>query len=359
MTTENVFTRLRTLMHREGELVVLWAVVLITAIGLGAVLSPTFFATGNLQSMAIQVSAFGFLSLGMGIAMLSGGIDLSVVSAAILAGVAGATVISGEIIPVTESNGALLTALAAVVCVVVGLLCGLLNGILIAKVSIPPILATLSTMILFSGIGMAVTDGQSVSVATRELSRFANSTVVGVPVMFVLLAVALLLMGFVLSRRRFGRRLYLFGENQVALRFAGGRTERTIIFSYAIIGVLVGLAGLILLARVNSMRVGFGESYLLQAILVVVLAGFNPYGGRGRVGMLAVALLLLQFVSSALNAVQSSPYLVNLVWGGMLLVVMVANYYMRRVRPFRARAAAAPPGGDPVDGAQTEKAAAS
>jgi len=330
--------RLRALVRREGELGVLVVVAAIIAVLLVLFMSAQFFSPVNLQSMSIQLAGFGFLALAMAIAMLSGGIDLSIVAASVLAGIAGASVVSGKIVPVTDTNGPQLAALAAVVCLVVGLLCGLLNGLLIAKVSIPPILATLTTMILFSGIGMAATSGQSVAVVVPEVSQLARATFAGVPVMFLLLVAVFVVTGFVLTRTRFGRRLYLFGENQVALRFAGGRTERTVLLSYVLIGALVGLAAMIMVARVNSARTGFGDSYLLQSILVVVLAGFNPDGGRGRVGMLAIALVLLQVVQSAFNAMGMSPFVTNLVWGGMLLVVMIANYHVRRWSK-RARAA--------------------
>lgn len=322
--------RIQTLMRREGELAVL-VIVAVTITGLLAgFMSSQFFSPANLQSMAVQISGFGFLALGMGIAMLSGGIDLSIVSAMTLAGISGAFVVSGRLIPVTETNGTMLAVLAAVVALVVGLACGALNGVLIAKVSVPPILATLSTMILFSGIGMALTTGQSVAVVVPVVAKFATTTVAGAPVIFLLLLAVFLLVGLVLTWTRSGRRLYLFGENQVALRFAGGRTERTIILSYMLIGLLVGLAAMIMVSRVNSARTGYGEGYLLQAILVVVLAGFNPDGGRGRVSMLALALLLLQFVQSAFNVLQLSPFMKNLIWGAMLLAVMVANYYVRQ-----------------------------
>src|SRR5699024_11008234 len=109
----------------------------------------------------------------------------------------------GRFIDVTETNGVQLAALGAIVCIVVGVLCGLLNGFLIAKISIPPILATLSTMILYSGIGMAATSGQSVSVAVPAVGDFVNATVAGVPAVFLLLVLALVVTGFVLNRSKF------------------------------------------------------------------------------------------------------------------------------------------------------------
>jgi simple sugar transport system permease protein len=191
-------------------------------------------------------------------------------------------------------------------------------------------------MILFAGIGMAITTGQSVPVMVPGFAALSTSAVANVPIIFILMVGAFLVVAFVLGRTRLGRRIYLFGENDVALRFSGVKTERVIVLTYAFIGILVGIAGIIMTSRANSMRVGVGESYLLQAILVVVLAGFNPFGGKGRVISLAVGLVLLQLLSTAFNALMFSPYAKNFVWGAILLLVMVVNYYVRDWRPRNA-----------------------
>ncbi|MCQ1950298.1 ABC transporter permease [Arthrobacter sp. zg-Y859] len=318
---------------RDKNLSVLVLMTASTLTVLVALLGGRFLSAGNLQSMSSQVSEFGFLALAMGLAMLTGGIDLSIVSAAVLAGIMGATVMSGQLVPVTESNSNALMLAGILAALVTGMMCGLLNGVLVAKLSIPPILATLGTMILFTGIGMVITDGQSVPISIVSYSALGATTIANIPLIFVLMTVAFLVMGFALSRTRFGRRIYLFGENSVALRFSGVRNERVIILTYVTIGLLVGIAAVIMVSRVNSARVGFGESYLLQAILVVVLAGYNPYGGRGRVISLALGLILLQSLQSAFTILQFNPYVKNLIWGSLLLLVMVVNYYVARWNP--------------------------
>ena len=324
------------LVARDKNLSVLVLMTATTLTVLVVLLGGRFLSAGNLQSMSSQVSEFGFLALAMGLAMLTGGIDLSIVSAAVLAGITGATIMSGQLIPVTESNSNALMLAGIAAALVTGMMCGLLNGLLIAKLSIPPILATLGTMILFAGIGMVITDGQSVPISVESYSVLGATTIANIPLIFILMAASFLIMGFTLSRTRFGRRIYLFGENSVALRFSGVRNERVVILTYVTIGLLVGLAAVIMVSRVNSARVGFGESYLLQAILVVVLAGYNPYGGRGRVISLALGLILLQSLQSAFNILQFNPYVKNLIWGSLLLLVMVVNYYVARWNPLPA-----------------------
>ncbi len=326
---------------RERELAVLIVMIILTATFVAMVAGDRFYSAGNFQSMAVQVSEFGFLALAMGLAMLTGGIDLSIVAAATLSGIVGATILSGQIIPIDAGNSATLIVFAIVATLATALLCGLLNGFLIAKLSVPPILATLATMILFSGIGMVITKGQSVAVLVPEFARLSVVTVGGVPLIFVIMLVGFVALGLFLRFTRQGRRIYLFGENSVALKFSGVKTERTILLTYAVVGLLVGLAALVMVSRVNSARVGFGESYLLQAILVVVLAGFNPYGGRGRVVSILLALVLLQFLQSAFTMLAFTPFAKNMVWGGMLLFVMVINFTVARLK-FGSRPAPPP-----------------
>jgi simple sugar transport system permease protein len=324
---------LRNLLLRDKELAVLVFMTACVIFVLYMTLGERLFSPTGLQSMSVQVSEFGFLALAMAIAMLTGGIDLSVAAAASLSGIMAALVMSGQIIPVTDQNSGLLVILGVLAALFTGLGCGLLNGFLIAKISVPPILATLSTMILFAGIGMAVTTGQSVPVLVPSFAQLSTRAVADIPIIFIMMVAAFIVVAFVLSRTRLGRRIYLFGENEVALRFSGVKSERVILLSYAFIGVLVGIAGIIMTSRANSMRVGVGDSYLLQAILVVVLAGFNPFGGKGRIISLAVGLILLQLLSTAFNALMFSPYAKNFVWGAILLLVMILNHFVREWRP--------------------------
>lgn len=328
---------------REFSVLVLTTVVVFVV--LYALLGQRIFSLGGIQSMSIQVSEFGLLAVAMALAILTGGIDLSIVSAAGLAGLMATLVMSGQIIPITDGNHALIMIAGIVVAIITGVLTGLLNGLIISKLSVPPILATLGTMLLYGGIGLAITKGNSVPISIPEFSMIAAIAIGPAPLVFVILLAVLIAVGWVLRKTRFGRRVYLFGENDVALRFSGARTERTIILTYALIGLVVGLAAIVIIARANSMRVGFGESYLLQTILAVVLAGFNPFGGRGRILSLGFALVLLQLLSTSMTAFGFSPYAKNLVWGLLLLGVMSLTHYVVKGRKPARRAPVATPGG--------------
>lgn len=328
-----MFTRVWKYFTSDREFASLIVVTTIVAGVLYISLGERVFSSLGISSMAIQIAEFGFIALGMGLAMLTGGIDLSVAAAAGLAGLAGALVMSGSIIPITDSNHGLILILGVVVTLGTGMLTGLLNGFLIAKISVPPILATLGTMIFFTGIGMAITEGQSVGIQIPAFSGFFAGAKVSIfPVMFLVLVAVYAAVNFLMLRTVTGRNVYLFGENEVALRFAGVRSERTIMMTYLLIGLLMGFAALLIIARANSMRIGYGEGYLLQAILVVVLAGFNPFGGKGRIASVFVGLILLQLLATSINAFGLTPYHRNLMFGLILLIVMGINFGVNRTK---------------------------
>jgi simple sugar transport system permease protein len=167
-----------------------------------------------------------------------------------------------------------------------------------------------------------------VPVQVPAFAQLGVATVAKIPVIFLLMCAVYLAVGFMLRKTRMGRRMYLYGENNVALRFTGARNERMVILTYVLIGLIVGLAAMIMVSRVNSARIGFGESYLLQAILVVVLAGFDPYGGRGRATSLILGLVLLQSLQSAFTIMRFDPYMKTFIWGAALLLIMVINHVL-------------------------------
>jgi simple sugar transport system permease protein len=334
-------SRVRHLLARDQNFTILVALTLAVYVVLVPTLGGRFLSEANLQSMATQVAEFGLLAIAMGLAMLTGGIDLSVVSAAVLSAVVGSMFLRGDFITITETNHGMVIAVAVVAALATGMLTGLVNGTLIAKFSVPPILGTLGTYIMFSGISTVVTEARAVSVAVPEYPRIAIQTVADVPLIFVIMVLVYVAVAFFLRRTRTGRRIYLYGENNVALRFTGARNERLLITTYVIIGLIAGLAGLIISSRANGVKVGYGDTYLLQAILVVVLAGFDPYGGRGRVGSLFVGLVMLQSLQSAFTIMQFNPFMKKFIWGAMLLAVMVVNHVVNRRAAARTLASGA------------------
>ena len=207
----------------------------------------------------------------------------------------------------------------------VGALGGLLNGLAIAAIGIPPILATLGTGLIFTGIAVVLSGGAAVLGFPDAISVLGNGALLGVPAPVLLFAALAAAVAFVLNWTGFGLRVYLLGTNPLAARFAGIDNFRMTLGAYLISGLLSALAGLVIAVRANSAKADYGASYLLLSILIAVLGGVNPYGGFGKVSGLVLAVLSLQFLSSGLNLLQISNFAVDMTWGALLLLVMVVN----------------------------------
>lgn len=280
-----------------------------------------FVGIDNLQSMGAQLPEVALLALGIMLSMLSGngGIDLSGVGLANLSGMIAALVVprlvSGDDSPV------LYTALFCVIVVGMGLIGGLLNGVVIARLGLTPILCTLGTQLLFTGFAVALSNGASVHVDYVEpLADISNGTFLQVPISFLLFIAVVLLLGWLLRRTPFGLRLYLMGTNQRAAFYAGIPRARMLITTYAMCGVLASLAGLVSVSHTLSAKWDYGNSYLLIAILIAVMGGVNPAGGYGRIICVFFAATVLQFLSSLFNLMGVSQFFGDCAWGFLLLL---------------------------------------
>ncbi|CAB3750226.1 ABC transporter permease [Paraburkholderia solisilvae] len=292
--------------------------VVLVAIGLS---HGAFVGIDNLQSMGAQLPEIALLALGIMLSMLSGngGIDLSGVGLANLSGMIAALIVPRFVSG--DDSPALFTALFCAIVLAAGVLGGLLNGFIIARLKLTPILCTLGTQLLFTGFAVALSNGASVHVDYVEpLSDIGNGTFFQVPIQFCIFMVAVVLLGWLLRRTPFGLRLYLMGTNQRAAFYAGIPRERMLIITYTMCGVLASLAGLVSVSHTLSAKWDYGNSYLLIAILIAVMGGVNPAGGYGRIICVFFAATVLQFLSSLFNLLGVSQFFGDCAWGFLLLL---------------------------------------
>lgn len=312
---------------KDINLTILTFITVILIIGLQIMLAPKIFSARSLTSMSYQIPQFGFIALAMMLSMITGGIDLSVIANANLSGIFAAYILTGVVfgkesgIPV-----GLLIVIAIVATLIISSLLGLFNGFLIAKISVPPIIATLGTMLFYGGVGMALTSGKGVVGFPDAFLKLGSGKIFKLPYIFIAFVIAAIVLAIVLSKTSFGKKVYLYGENNIATRFSAVNNEVLIMKVYTVCGLLAGFASLIIISSVNSAKVGYGDTFLLQAILVSVLGGVSVTGGRGKVIGIVLGICVLQMLQSSFTLWQFTPYAKNLIWGTMLLVVMVINY---------------------------------
>lgn len=312
-----------TLIKKEINLVILAVAFVVVLLVLWRICGDQFMSPANWESMFFQIPEFGLLAFGMMICMISGGIDLSVVSISTLSSVLAATVMNASIEGGTSSGTAIL--LAVLTALLVSAVCGLINGLMIASLHILPILATLATMTFYKGIAMAMTEGAGITGFPEEFLEFGRSRTGFLPTIALILIGVAVILWFVLERTKFGSRLYLYGENSVVSLFTGLNNKRVIILTYTVSGILCGIASLFMMARVNSAKVGYGDTYQMQAILVCVIGGINPNGGKGKILGVCIAIVLLQMLQSGFTVLGFEPYIKKLIWGAVLVGVMMLN----------------------------------
>ncbi len=318
----------------------LFIIALVIFIAFSLLLPGKFFTVRNMQSMAVQLPEFGILAFAIMITMLTGGIDLSIVGAANLSAIVAAVILTR----LTGDGGAtpgiplaVVMPLSMLGALLVGSICGLLNGFLVSRIGITPILATLGSGAIYTGLSFVITGGPAIT--TTQLAFIGNGSILGVPIpiiIFIFVAIAFVI---ILNRTVFGFNIYMLGTNPTAALFSGVNSNSVLLRTYWLAGLIAGIAGIIFLARTNSAKPDFGASFILLTVLIAILGGVSYTGGFGTVSGLVLAVLSIQFLSTGLNMLMlewfpssAAIFFRQFAWGGLLLAVMVLNYYTEKRR---------------------------
>lgn len=293
-------------------------VLVILIFAVMAVLQPSaFLGLANIQGMCIQFPEFGIMAFGMMLAMIAGGIDLSLVGIANFASIVGATIM----VKMGGTNGSIVLGIIAAI--IIGLLCGTFNGFMIGYLQIPPMLVTLCGLQLYTGLGLAITKGPALTGLPESFSAIANGVIGIVPIATIIFLICALVVAFMLKSTVYGQQVCFMGTNNTASRYSGINNLKITIMTYGTSGILGGIAGVIMASHYNSAKSDYGSSYTLLTLLIVVLGGTNPDGGKGSVLGVSLAVLVLQLVSSAFNIMRINSFLKTFVWGLILLVIIV------------------------------------
>ena len=319
----------------ETKLGWLFAFMIVAYVGMGLM---SFFLKGNLkyfspntlQTMACQIPEVGILAIGIMLPMITGGIDLSMVGKANLAGIVAAAFMTSFITEATpEGTQALISVAAILLALIVGGLAGFLNGWIISRFNAPPLIVTLGSNYVFMGIAVVITQGKSIVGLPAAFNSLGQGFLFGViPVQFVILALVVFVIWFLISKTAYGTKLYMTGSNIIAAEFSGINMKKLLTKTYTISGVLAAISGCILFGRSNQANADYGTTYTLQAIMIAVLGGTSPDGGEGNVFGVMFAMFTMQFLATGMNFFQVTnvTYLKDIVWGLVLLIVMIVNY---------------------------------
>lgn len=301
-------------------------IFLIGLIVLAGMIKPTsFLRVSNFQSIGKQLSEYGLMALGVGICMMSGGIDLSAVYVANLSGITIGLLM--QKLTAIGMNTGMVTILSIGAGLLVGVICGAFNGFLVAYLNIPAMLATLGTYQLYMGIAIVISKGGTVGGITPQLAKLTKMQILKIPVSFIIFILVAVALSFTMRNTKQGRRIHLVGTSQKASDFAGINIKAVLMRIYMTSGLIAALAGVLSLSRITSAKADFGSSYTMQTILIAVLGGVNPDGGFGDIEGVTIAVIILQTLSSLLNMFpQISNYYRDLIWGAALILVLIVNF---------------------------------
>nr|WP_310616443.1 ABC transporter permease [Pantoea cypripedii] len=314
--------------------------LLLIALGVAAFsyMLPGRFLTGStFMSMAFQLPELGLLTLAMFIAILSGGLNLCIIATANLTALFIAWVLL-TLMPAGAGTALQLLwlLLALVGAALIATLIGVITGLMVSRVGAHPILVTLATMMTVNGIGIWLTRGAAVSGMPDVVRALGADTFLSVPLPLWLFLITAGLMALFLGKTRSGKCIYMGGSNINATWFSGINTHRLLIQVYVISSLLCVLAGLVMMARFNSARMGYGDSYLLITVLAIILGGTDPNGGFGRVTGVVLSLIALQILSTGFNLLNISQHFSLAMWGAVLIVVLGLKFFRTKFTHSRA-----------------------
>lgn len=300
----------------EG-LSVLFAFILICIII--SVLSPAFLRIDNLRNVILQASINAVLAVGLTFVILTAGIDLSVGSVLAFSGMVFAYMLHlGVPLPI-----------ALLICMIAGALCGLVNGLLVAKTGLPPFIATLGMMSIARGLASLINQGKPISnfsvPVTQFLDNMANGQILGIPILVLITIVVYFLAYIVLTKTPFGRYVYAIGGNEEAAHLSGVNTKSVLIWVYIISGLLAGLAAIMQTSRLVSAQPTAGLMYELFAIAATVIGGTSLMGGYGGVGGTLIGALIISVIRNGLSLLNVSPYIQQIVIGSVIILAVLID----------------------------------
>lgn len=277
-----------------------------------SITSDVFLTSQNIINILRQISINGILAVGMTFVILTGGIDLSVGSVVAITGV-----IAGSLL----KNGTnwFIACLAALV---ISVICGILNGWLIAYIGFQPFIATLSTMTIGRGFAQVYSDGKPYMISDPAFKKIGQGDFLGIPIPIILLVIFCILGLVILMMTTFGRYVFAIGGNMSAAKLSGVRTQRIQTMVYVFSSICAWMVGLILAARISSGQPTAGESYEMDAIAATAIGGTSMNGGIGSLTGTIIGFIILGLLQNSMNLMNINSFWQQIVKGILIIVAV-------------------------------------
>ncbi|MGE7664868.1 ABC transporter permease [Ureibacillus composti] len=293
-------------------------VAFVIIVVIATILYPRFLMPENLLNIYSQLSIIGVMSIGMTFVLILGGIDMSV-----------GGIYAASAVVVASLADSLPLIVVILITLLFGLTLGLLNGIIVTKFNVPAFIATLGSGSIFTGMALLYSNSQPFYVEKTSFQWIGSGYIGAIPVSVILLLLAYVIAGVILTYTTFGRSLFSIGGNREASRLSGLRVNGISALVYGISGMCAALAGIIIASRLGQGQANIGETIVLDVIAAVVIGGTSLYGGQGAIWRTFIGGSTLIILSNVFDSMAMSPYWQSIFKGIIIIAAVMFDFYTR------------------------------
>lgn len=290
-----------------------------------------FWQLGTWKGIVMQFPEFGVMAFGVMFCLLIGCIDMSFVMLGNFATIVGVSFM-GSAVKDGMSNAQIgLVIFEAFI--IVSIICaigGVINGLLISKLGIPPVIATIAMQMVWLGVSTGITGGKTVSSVPALYIEVGHSNVFGfLPFPLLIFIIVFIISSLILKYTTYGEKVYMCGTNMKAAKFSAINTDGMVIGTFVLGDILCGIGSMLMVSTLNCAKADNGESYVMKIILLLVLAGISPNGGVGKIGNIIFSVLIIQIITSGVNMFGNlNTYHASMIYGGLLVIVLIISTFM-------------------------------
>lgn len=290
-----------------------------------------FWQVSLWQGMMAQFPEYGIMALGLMFCFICGKMDMSFMMLGNFATVMAVRYIIANTTD-TMNNGQIggVMLVGILIALAIAIVGGIINGLLVTQLNIPPVMATISMQMVWLGISTALTRGDTVTGLPTLYTEIGHTNLFGwLPLPMLIFVIFFIICAFVLKYTVYGEKIYMIGTNEKAAKFSGIDTTKTIIITYVLCDVLATIGALIMVSTMASAKADYGTSYVTRAILILVLAGVLPNGGMGKILNVLITIFTIQIIATGVNLFPKlNTYYASLIWGGLLVIVLILSTKM-------------------------------
>lgn len=309
-SNNNQKIKVATRFAKENFVILAFIILLIY----GSFASPAFLTVSNIKTVLLQNSIYAICAIGMLLIVITGGIDLSVGSFVVVSVCFTAGFIQ-------KGYGILAIILVILLCIAFGIF----SGILVAYAKVAPFIATLAMMTILKGVAYMYQVGQNRRIDGTFLPKFIQGNLWGIPIPVIILALIFVIIAVILRKTKYGRGIYAIGGNAETARLAGINVKKYLLITYALGGLLFGIAGMILAGRLSMGTATVGDGYELDAIAAVVVGGASLSGGVGSVSKTLIGAFLMGVLINIMNLMGIASYPQMILKGVIIVFAVLAN----------------------------------